>query len=180
MTQFKKILVALDFSECSWLLADQAMDLAEKLDSHVVLTHIDELPNGVSAETPVKTEEGDEVSAEAFMNSHSQKRMGRYKELFDKRGLTTTTVVGRGPVAETLLETAKEHDVNLIMMGTHGRRGMSRLLAGSVAEKVQRFADCPVWTSRTVHKKTCKARSCNWCDSHVTLERRRLRGEADG
>lgn len=57
------------------------------------------------------------------------------------------TVAGGSPYRQ-ILEYADEHDIELIVMGTHGRRGIDRVLLGSVAEKIVRSADCPVLTVR--------------------------------
>ncbi|MCA9217804.1 MAG: universal stress protein [Planctomycetales bacterium] len=54
-----------------------------------------------------------------------------------------------GAPARTLLDYASEHDIDIIVMGTHGRTGLSRLLMGSVAEEVVRHAECPVVTVKT-------------------------------
>lgn len=54
-----------------------------------------------------------------------------------------------GSPSVTLLDYAKEHDVDLIVMGTHGRTGLGRLLMGSVAEAILRRATCPVLTLKT-------------------------------
>jgi len=67
-------------------------------------------------------------------------------ESFDDLDLTTAVEVG-APYS-VILEYADDHDVDLIVMGTHGRTGVERYLLGSVAEKVVRLADQPVVTVR--------------------------------
>ena len=57
-------------------------------------------------------------------------------------------VLHPGPPAETIVWYAREHDCDLIVMGTHGRTALKHLLLGSVAEKVVRRAHCPVMTVR--------------------------------
>lgn len=57
-----------------------------------------------------------------------------------------------GSVAEGIVRLANEEQVDMIVMGTHGRRGVSRLLMGSVAEAVVRSADCPVLTLKQPHE----------------------------
>lgn len=57
------------------------------------------------------------------------------------------TLVGGSPYRQ-ILKYADEHDIELIVLGTHGRRGIDRYLLGSVAEKIVRAADCPVLTVR--------------------------------
>jgi nucleotide-binding universal stress UspA family protein len=64
-----------------------------------------------------------------------------------ERDSVTTTVV-KGEPSETILEYADDHDVDVITMGTHGRTGLNRYIAGSVTERVVRLADVPVLTVR--------------------------------
>lgn len=61
------------------------------------------------------------------------------------------SVVREGSPAENILLYAKENKIDLIVMGTHGRRGLNRLLLGSVAEEVVRTSDVPVMTVRMVN-----------------------------
>ncbi|RMF87095.1 MAG: universal stress protein, partial [Nitrospinota bacterium] len=60
--------------------------------------------------------------------------------------IKVTPLVYMGKAYEEIIETAKSHDVDLIVMGTHGRTGLAYVLLGSVAEKVVRLAPCPVLT----------------------------------
>ena len=64
----------------------------------------------------------------------------------EKIGIKVTGLVQEGSPVKKIIETAKEHD--LIVMGTIGRTGFSKILLGSVAEKVVRFAPCPVLVVR--------------------------------
>ncbi len=61
---------------------------------------------------------------------------------------SVTTAVVKGEPSETILEYADDHDVDVITMGTHGRTGLNRYIAGSVTERVVRLADVPVLTVR--------------------------------
>ncbi|MUW14216.1 universal stress protein [Halorubrum sp. CBA1125] len=60
-----------------------------------------------------------------------------------------TTAVVKGEPSETILKYAEDHDVDMITMGTHGRTGLNRYIAGSVTERVIRLADVPVLSVRT-------------------------------
>jgi nucleotide-binding universal stress UspA family protein len=62
------------------------------------------------------------------------------------RPVSRHTAVGRP--FEEIVRFAKEHQIDLIVIGSHGRRGLSHLLLGSVAERVVRIAGCPVLTVR--------------------------------
>ena len=63
-------------------------------------------------------------------------------------GLVGEIVVGHGVPFQEILDTAKKRQVDLIIMGTHGRTGLVHVLLGSVAEKVVRLAPCPVLIAR--------------------------------
>lgn len=180
MAKIERILVALDFSDCSSDVADHALQLAQGLKASVVLVHVDDLPRGVDKSTPVENEAGETVQAANYLRGASDVAMAGYKKLFESKSISTTVELPSGPIAESIIESANNNGVDMIVMGTHGRRGMSRLLAGSVAEKVSRLANCPVTTLRTQYKASCKAHGCNWCDSHISKAQRRLSAEADG
>jgi len=62
-----------------------------------------------------------------------------------------------GTPAGSIVEYAAGHDIDLVVMGTHGRGGVSHLLMGSVAERVVRTAPCPVLTVRQAHAAAAKA-----------------------
>jgi len=67
------------------------------------------------------------------------------KSQADSVGLNTETFVLEGEEAyRKITDFAKEHNINMIVMGTHGRTGLSKLLVGSVAEKIIGYAHCPV------------------------------------
>ena len=65
------------------------------------------------------------------------------------QGLTAHSVVQGGNTADSILEWSRANRIDLIVMGTHGRRGMSHVLAGSVAQAVLRRAPCPVLTVKS-------------------------------
>lgn len=77
-------------------------------------------------------------------------RVGRYaletvRESARAAGVSVVGNLGNGPAARMILSYADEYDVDLIVMGTHGRAGIDRYLIGSVTEEVVRNADVPVW-----------------------------------
>jgi nucleotide-binding universal stress UspA family protein len=65
------------------------------------------------------------------------------RELTDGYDVSVTTVVADGKPVREILDCADEHDVDQIVMGSHGRTGVARVLLGSVAEQVVRRAECP-------------------------------------
>jgi len=83
---------------------------------------------------------------EAEFTERAEALLETSTESFD--GLDLTTAVEVGVPHSVILEYADDHDVDLVVMGTHGRTGVERYLLGSVAEKVVRLADQPVVTVR--------------------------------
>jgi len=77
-------------------------------------------------------------------------RWTKRRHLFAEKGWRFNTVLHVGAASEQILQAAKAHDVGLIVIGTHGRRGLPRALLGSVAEKVVRLSPVPVLT---IHKR---------------------------
>jgi universal stress protein A len=138
----KVILVPIDFSHNSERALDYACDLASKLGSTVHLVHA--IGSPPSALQTSLTED----IIENLMNEH--------REALDKlvAARTTTTSFGAsmvevGDPRDTIVTAAKTVGADLIVMGTHGRRGLSRVMMGSVAEDVIRHAPCPVLAVRS-------------------------------
>jgi nucleotide-binding universal stress UspA family protein len=71
-----------------------------------------------------------------------------YRERITAKGLQSTVAIVHGVPFQEIIETAKARQVDLIIMGTHGRTGIRHVLLGSVAEKVVRLAPCPVLVTR--------------------------------
>ncbi|MBX3157838.1 MAG: universal stress protein [Deltaproteobacteria bacterium] len=136
------ILVPTDLSERAERALDYACDLAARLDATVHLVHVIAVPAtsvpelGVAlASTMIDALVDDDQRA---LDNLADSRRSRCR--IGERILTT------GDARDAICETAKELGVDLIVMGTHGRRGLVRALLGSVAESVVRSAPCPVLT----------------------------------
>ena len=86
---------------------------------------------------------------QASVNAAGQKRVDDLISVEDRTLLRAQgTVVTSDAPASAIVKYAKDSDVNLIVIGTHGRGGMAHLLLGSIAERVVRIAPCPVLTVR--------------------------------
>jgi nucleotide-binding universal stress UspA family protein len=70
------------------------------------------------------------------------------KKQAEASGVKAEGFVKEGEAYQAIVDLAKERDVNIIVMGSHGRTGLKRLLMGSVAEKVIGYAPCPVLVTR--------------------------------
>ncbi len=145
---YENILIPVDGSEVSNLAAEQGFLLASKLGSKVTLLYalditILTIPDPEAAMANV------EAMREAFQE-HADKLMTTLKQKAALHGIQPEMLVKEGDVHDEIISVAKERGVDLIVMGTHGRRGLNRLLLGSVAESVARRAHCAVLLIRPV------------------------------
>lgn len=131
----QRILVPTDFSPTSQRALDYATRLAESTGAAMILMHALELPDTWSvSENP--TESDPEL----------MEKLRAIQPTSDK--VVVERVVHGGPPGPVICWVAQERQCDLIVMGTHGRKGLSHLLLGSVAEEVIRNAPCPVLTVR--------------------------------
>ncbi|HEY4175458.1 MAG TPA: universal stress protein [Kofleriaceae bacterium] len=130
------ILVPTDFSLASYHALDYAVALARELKATLHLVH------AINLSQP-------ELTATLSDEMFDSLRRGAYLQLERVASSRTGAVFGSMRVfmndpRECILEVAKAVGAQLIVMGTHGRRGLARLFVGSVTEHVVRFASCPV------------------------------------
>lgn len=141
MIAFRHILVPTDFGPAARRALDIALELAAKLDAKVTVLHATWLP-------PYHYS----VYAEGLAWPTDELEIAARRELDDAltdakaRCLRLEGMLVAGVAWEKILETIKTRHVDMVVMGTHGRRGLSRLLLGSVAEKVVRLSPVPVLT----------------------------------
>lgn len=148
MTEFKRILVPIDFSECSRVAVRQAIDLAEKYGAALELFHAYEPPYYVG-DVLIQIPDKPALSVHDYIRESAQKLLDEMLsgiEGLDKVPHASDLVAG--VPADAILEKCQSVEYDLIVMGTHGRRGLSHLLMGSVAERVIRQAPCPVLVLR--------------------------------
>jgi nucleotide-binding universal stress UspA family protein len=139
--KIENILVPTDFSPCSEQALDYALELAEKLGANVQLLHVIGIPSyGVP-------ELGVGITA-TMMDNLIADNQAALDELARTRKGIGQTLVRAGDARDVILQTAEELKADLIVMGTHGRRGLSRALLGSVAEMIVRTSPVPVLTVR--------------------------------
>jgi nucleotide-binding universal stress UspA family protein len=148
MSRQLKILVPVDFSTCSSAALQFAASVAEALDGSVDVLHVWE----PSADVPVGTllgsiGRGPPKTLGELARGDAEKRLTRF---IDELGLAGKHCIRPrveiGEPDEIVLTLADEDGYDLIVVGTHGRGPLSRLLVGSVAERILRHASCPVVT----------------------------------
>jgi nucleotide-binding universal stress UspA family protein len=144
--EIKKILFPTDFMEDSAKAVEYSVDLAKKYDAQLFIVHvIYEVTKASGLYVPHVTL--DEVYKK--MEDEANKEIKRaYIEAL--RGFQNVEFrVFKGIPYEEIIKFADENDMDIIVIGTHGRKGLDRLFFGSTAEKVVKNAHCPVLTVRT-------------------------------
>jgi nucleotide-binding universal stress UspA family protein len=152
MLKINKILYATDFSNCSKQAYPHALFLSQKYGAELHILHAITLygddPYNPAFDFPdledynLYLEKHSEEKTDTIIDSH---KIGNAKIIkVQKRGF---------PASKVILEYADDNDIDLIVMGTHGRRGLGYLFLGSIAEEVTRFARCPVYTIREYKKE---------------------------
>ena len=145
----KKILVPVDFSSSSLAALDTAIELAARFGATFELLHAWEPPPVYGTEALVAGGAALYAELDDSTRRAAGKDMAELVERLQKRGFRDVRAhIERGAPSLVILEMAAKNGYDMIVMGTHGRRGFSRFLAGSVAEKVVRLAHVPVLTIR--------------------------------
>jgi len=145
MAAIKRIMTAVDFSETSHAAAIQAEELAKSLGAELIVTHVLNEPAFALAEgsgyiSPSVVEEY-ETAMKTKLNGVAQS--------LSASGTKVQAKMLRGAPHEAIVSAAESEKVDLLVLGTHGRSGLSHLLLGSVAERVVRLSKVPVMTVRT-------------------------------
>ncbi len=146
MPTIRHILVGIDFSEYSREAARYATYLAAKLTAKVYFLHVQDPPkypsSGFSSYEPHTVKR--HLEQEKNREQESLAELKKFIAEFEKSDTMTRHLVAFGNVTREILRVAEDKDIDLIVIGTHGKTGLSNLLPGSVAEKVVRKAACPV------------------------------------
>jgi len=149
--QIKKILCAVDFAEYSKELVSYAYTLQEAFDADLHIIYVaptlSQYVGFQISPSSIENFVGEIIhGAEDTMKKFIQENFPDNPKVFGK--------VITGYAAEEIINYAKENNVDLIVMGTHGRKGIDRILFGSVAEKVVKSSDIPVLTIRPKKQKS--------------------------
>ncbi|MDB4937725.1 MAG: Universal stress protein family [Labilithrix sp.] len=146
MLAFKRILVPTDFSAAADRALDFAIDIATISRARITLFHASWLPPDAFADYGWHANgidwHADEIATAArkTLDEALARARARYPN--------TDSGVSFGEPWRAILDFVEEHGIDFVVMGTHGRRGLSHLVLGSVAEKVVRLSPVPVLTVR--------------------------------
>lgn len=136
-----KILAAVDLSESTEKVVKAVEDLAKTLRAEVWLVHIaDPEPEFVGLDAGPQSVRDD--TAKVFHDEHRQ--IQALADSLREAGVDTTALLLQGATAEKILDQAAKLDVDMIVVGSHGRGAMLQMLVGSVSEGVLRKSACPV------------------------------------
>jgi nucleotide-binding universal stress UspA family protein len=148
MHKVDRIIAATDFSSCSRDAVEYAVFLGETFGASVDILHVIwEPPTYVGAEVMVDISGQNRQSLGRFAYNQAEREMAALlSTVREGHDVKLAPRLEFGDPTTTILRIAAEAEYDLVVMGTHGRTGISHLLMGSVAEKVVRRASCPVLT----------------------------------
>jgi nucleotide-binding universal stress UspA family protein len=147
----KKILIAVDYDPSAQQIAETGYALAKSMNAQVVLLHVtsDYVYYSSLDYSPILGY--DSFSNLGALQTNAVEELAKAAENYlqaTKQHLgddSIRTVVKDGDFGEVILEVAEEMNIDIIVLGTHGRRGLDKILMGSVAEKVLRNSQIPMF-----------------------------------
>jgi nucleotide-binding universal stress UspA family protein len=143
MGRYERILVPTDGSEATREAVEHAADLAAEHDATIHALYV---VNSASFAGLPMDSSWENVSA--MLNEEGSTALDEVAAIADEHGVDVERELADGNPAREIVRYAEDADCDLVVMGTHGRGGIDRLLLGSVAEKVVRSSSVPVLTVR--------------------------------
>lgn len=137
---FKKILCPVDFSDTSMNAANNAINFSMEIKAEITFIHIID----IQALQNIGDLSGGGINDINLLIEEEKPVLSKLKDECEKKGVKVKTVLTHGEPVSVILETIKEGGHDLIIMGTHGKTGLTRLVLGSIAENVVRKSDIPV------------------------------------
>jgi nucleotide-binding universal stress UspA family protein len=142
---YKRILIATDGSDKSKLAAEEGMELAKALGAQVIALNV---VNEVVIASAVRQLGSDRKEVETKLKTAGEKAVDDIKAMGAKAGVNVDGIVRIGAPANAVIDTAGAEKADLIVMGSHGESGASKLMIGSVVQKVLYWATMPVLVVR--------------------------------
>jgi nucleotide-binding universal stress UspA family protein len=146
MTAIRRILCPLDFSRFSRHALKQAVALAREFGAEISALHVFTIAPVMEVVPPAGRTAIDPHYLSATTRQELTTELREFTYEVDAGGVVIHAEVAEGDQVDTIIRRAEAWPADLIVMGTHGRTGLERLVLGSVAEKVLRRAPCPVLT----------------------------------
>ncbi len=139
----RSILLPTDFSECGNFALSYAASLARTFGASILCVHVIEpmVPtvgySGISEPLPI-------ADIADQLEDSAERELPKFAESGECAGLAVEELIVHGEAASEIVRVAKERSVDLIVVSSHGRTGLGRILFGSTAEAIVRHAPCPV------------------------------------
>jgi nucleotide-binding universal stress UspA family protein len=141
---FQHVLVPIDFSEHADRALDYAVMWCRRLKGHLTLIHVIQSLSEVGIDRVTTLPAAHLETLERELTHHMQ----RYLQRVQDAGIEGDMILVHGSPVDETIDTVKARHIDLIIMGSHGRTGVSHMLLGSMAEKLVRLAPCPVLVVR--------------------------------
>jgi len=140
--EFRSIVVATDGSKASLAAASEAVGIAKRNGSDLTVLAVVPAESGMSEEVDFSVVKRERLADQEMQAA--EKNAKAVKDAAQVEGVRVHAFVMTGRPADTIIETAKEKNADLIVVGSHGRTGLDKLLMGSVAERVIVLSPCAV------------------------------------
>jgi nucleotide-binding universal stress UspA family protein len=148
-TEFHHILVPVDFGGPSRKALETGIELSRRFGSQLILVHVYEIPSYVYDGAVYST-----VDLFGPIEEAAREHLAKTLREVQAQVPSAKAVLRRGAPAAEILAVIDEMHPDLVIMGTHGRKGLSRALLGSVAERIVRLSPVPVMTLRDAQPTT--------------------------
>jgi nucleotide-binding universal stress UspA family protein len=145
---WKNILVPHDFSPCADRALRLAVELARDRPAEITLLHVSDLPDDLMVDTRIEPVGEGSVLVADYATRGALRRLDAIAEPLKREGFAVLTKAVTGTCASAILVAAEKFGTDLLVVGTHGRAGLSHFWQGSVAEDLVRRASIPVLTVR--------------------------------
>ena len=150
MSRMRRVLHPTDFSTASSAAYRRAVELAKADRAELLLVHVVAPPMPVVADGYVSPKVYEDVGAAA--RAYGRKHLGALIARARRAGARATGLLLEGVPHEQIARVARARKADVVVVGTHGRTGFSRLFLGSVASRVLAVSPCPVLTVRERHR----------------------------
>lgn len=147
MKEYTSILIPTDFSGCATKAMEYGLDLAKRFNSSVHILYVVEPLDTIATINGV--EQSVYIDLVKEVHDSASDKLTHMEGDLKAQGYNVHCLVREGRPAEVITEYAKQNNVSLICISTHGRSGLNHLLLGSTTEKVLRKAECPVFVVRS-------------------------------
>jgi len=142
---YRRILLGIDLSKASEAVFEHALKLAKQNRAKLIIIHAYNVPGSISFLPPACYEEW-----YTLYHAKAEKLMRSFAEQAEQQGVHCHCLIFAGIPEDAMAEAVKRLKIDLVVIGTHKRRGISRVVLGSLAARISLGVGCPILTLRTV------------------------------